>query len=196
MDPRKPKSIHPASGYEFQSEELIKQCGPYRVRISHRKNTRSGKTINFLHIDSYNWAVIFALTKSKELVMVRQYRNAAEEFSLEPPGGCIEDGEDAATGVQRELLEETGYKAATVEYIGSLSPNPAMYTNTISYYFARDVEKVQGLTPDEGESLEMVIVPFKEAVQRAFTGSKEFIHSMHVAGLGMLLHKYPELNPG
>ena len=56
-----------------------------------------------------NWSNAVALTHDGKIVLVRQYRHAAEIVSLELLGGVIEHGEDPAEGIKRELLEETGY---------------------------------------------------------------------------------------
>ncbi|RZK46767.1 MAG: NUDIX hydrolase, partial [Pedobacter sp.] len=56
-----------------------------------------------------NWVNAVALTKENQLILVRQYRFAAEIISLEVPGGVIDDGEDPETAIVRELIEETGY---------------------------------------------------------------------------------------
>src|SRR5271156_4396543 len=61
--------------------------------------------------------VILAIddTKSKRdplIVMERQYRHAAKEYLLEVPAGKLEEGEDPLAGAKRELLEETGFRAA------------------------------------------------------------------------------------
>jgi ADP-ribose pyrophosphatase len=70
-----------------------------------------GRIVEQYYVLEYpNWANAVALTEDNKIIMVRQYRHAANIVSLEIPGGVIEDGEDPETGMRRELLEETGYE--------------------------------------------------------------------------------------
>ena len=57
-----------------------------------------------------------AMTEGR-ILLVRQYRPAIERYSLELPGGLLDQDEDPATGIARELLEETGYTTAAIAQI-------------------------------------------------------------------------------
>mgnify|MGYP003404330697 CR=1 FL=1 len=54
-----------------------------------------------------NWVNAVALTKENKIILVRQYRFAADIISLEIPGGVIDNGEEPETEIVRELQEET-----------------------------------------------------------------------------------------
>lgn len=127
------------------------------------------------------WANIVALTKNKEVVLVKQYRHGICETLLEFPGGVVEDGEDPMEGAKRELLEETGYSASQCIPIGQIYPNPALQTNTLHCYLAVDVEKVSVQNLDAGEDIEVQLIPFDELVEMAKRG--EFRHALMVAVL-------------
>ena len=124
------------------------------------------------------WTNVLALTKNNEAVLVRQYRHGVCEFLLELPGGVIEDGEDPSVGAQRELLEETGYAAASLISIGEIYPNPALQTNTLHCFLACDVEKVGEQNLDAGEDIQVQLVPLDELIEMAKRG--EFLHALHV----------------
>ena len=57
-------------------------------------------------IETNDWVNVLAMTPKQEIILVRQFRYGTEEYSLEPPGGVIEKGEDPIVAGQRELLEE------------------------------------------------------------------------------------------
>ena len=63
-------------------------------------------------------AAVVPVTKEGKILMVRQYRNAIDRFTLEIPAGAFDTtNESGATCVARELEEETGYKAGSVEWL-------------------------------------------------------------------------------
>ena len=127
------------------------------------------------------WANIVALTKNDEVVLVKQYRHGVCEALLEFPGGVVEDGEDPAEGAKRELVEETGYTTTDMILVGKLYPNPALQTNTLYCFLARDAEKVQEQNLDAGEDIEVHLLPLDELIEMARLG--QFPHALHVAVL-------------
>src|SRR5690349_3163193 len=89
-----------------------------RFRVD-RSELANGKLINAMVMEFDTWANILAITKDQKVVLVRQYRHGVKEVLLELPGGVIEDGEDPLAGIQRELLEETGYTSYVFIDIGN-----------------------------------------------------------------------------
>ncbi len=73
------------------------------------------------------------------VVLVRQFRYAVGQVSLEIPAGTLEPGEDPLTCARRELEEETGYQAARWERLGSIWPTPGYSTEEIILFIARDL---------------------------------------------------------
>jgi ADP-ribose pyrophosphatase len=127
------------------------------------------------------WANVVALTKNGEVVLVKQYRHGVCEALLEFPGGIVEDGEDPAEGVRRELLEETGYAASEMILVAKVFPNPALQTNTLYCFVARDAERVQEQNLDAGEDIEVHLVPLDELIVMAKRG--QFPHALDIAVL-------------
>jgi len=141
----------------------------------------NGKFLDAIIFELSSWANILALTKDREAVLIKQYRHGVQEVLWEIPGGVVEDGEDPLEGVKRELLEETGYTASEFIQVGALYPNPAFQTNTMYCYLALNAEKVTGQSLDEGEDIEVHLVPLDELVAMAQRG--EFPHALQVAAL-------------
>jgi ADP-ribose pyrophosphatase len=127
------------------------------------------------------WANVVALTRNGEVVCVKQYRHGICEVLLEFPGGVMEDGEDPADGVRRELMEETGYSVSTMIPTGKLYPNPALQTNALYCFLTLDAEKVSEQNLDAGEDIEVQLVPLDELIELAKQG--EFLHALDVAVL-------------
>jgi len=141
----------------------------------------NGKFLDATIFELSSWANILALTKDHEVVLIKQYRHGVQKVLWEIPGGVVEDGEVPLEGVKRELLEETGYSAAEFIQVGALYPNPAFQTNTMYCFLALDAEKVTGQSLDDGEDIEVHLIPLKELVEMTKRG--DFPHALQVAAL-------------
>ena len=97
-----------------------------------------------------NAAAVLAVDNDGTLIFVRQYRHAFAEMLLEIPAGVLEDGEDPAVGVARELEEETGRKPGKLEFLCEMYPTVGYCTEKIQLYIATELtDGVQKLDPDE-----------------------------------------------
>ncbi|WP_199136947.1 NUDIX hydrolase [Pedobacter sp. ASV12] len=128
-----------------------------------------------------NWVNAIALTKENKIIMVRQYRFAAEIVSLEIPGGVIDDGEDPETAIKRELLEETGYSFETCELIATLYPNPATSTNRTFTYLLTGGTKTHEQHLDEHEILNVEEYTIEEVKQ--LLADNKIDQALHAAAL-------------
>src|SRR5262245_58681529 len=59
-----------------------------------------------------------AITEDGRALMIKQYRHPIGETIIELPGGFIDEGEDPAEAVGRELLEETGHEFSKIDFVG------------------------------------------------------------------------------
>ena len=82
-------------------------------------------------------ATALALTEDNKVLLIRQYRHPIEQTIIETPGGFIDEGEDFATAMKRELLEETGYAFNEIEHLGSIAANPGVLTGFTEMFLAR-----------------------------------------------------------
>ncbi len=104
------------------------------------------------------------------VLMIRQFRYPPRRVFLEVPAGKLDaDGEDPAETAQRELEEETGYRAGRLTPLGSLYPCIGYSDEIIHFYLAQDLSTgTQALS--EGEHMEVVRLPFSEVVAQARCG--------------------------
>lgn len=97
------------------------------------------------------------------LVLVRQYRFAAEGWLLEFPAGTVEDHEDPATTIAREIEEETGYRAGAWQHLGDFFLAPGYSDEVIYAYLATDLEKLEHPPAgDEDEDIEVLALTPEE----------------------------------
>ncbi|MEC5384210.1 NUDIX hydrolase [Uliginosibacterium sp. H3] len=126
-----------------------------------------------------DWVHVFALDANGHLLVVRQYRYAADTTTLELPGGVIDDGEEPLLAAQRELLEETGYSSTDWSFVCSMFANPARQTNKVHLFLARNVTATGRQNLDEAEEIECSLQTLA-AVESAIEGG-EFSQALHIA---------------
>ncbi len=107
-------------------------------------------------------AAIIALDRdpdgTRHVILVSQYRVPLGRFSLEIPAGLVGDdagsqGEDAAAAAARELEEETGYRAGTLEVLGEFYSSPGMVSESFTLLKATGLERVGEGGGTEGENI-------------------------------------------
>lgn len=129
-----------------------------------------GTEKEFVVVHPTDWCNVLALTPDGSLVLVRQFRFGIDTFSLEIPGGMMDDGEDPVTAAVRELREETGFEGTRARLLGSTHPNPAIQSNRCHYVLIEDAVRSAELEWDPDEEIEVTIVPAAEVLAHARAG--------------------------
>lgn len=166
--------------WEIIESKKIADCKVFRVREDLCKNSASRKTANFFVVENPDWVNIIALTDNDQVVLIEQYRQGSQEVTLEIPGGMIDPEEEPLNCAERELLEETGFVAKEMTYIGKSRPNPAIQSNWIYHYFARDCKKTGETKFDEHESIRTKLVNFEDL--DSLIETEKITHSLVLAG--------------
>ena len=114
-----------------------------------------GSTATREYIAHPGAVAVIALCDDGRVVLVRQHRYPVDKVLLEFPAGKRDPGEDILECAQRELAEETGYRAGEWAYGGEIHNAAAYCTESIWIWFARGlVAGAQQL--DSGEFVEIV----------------------------------------
>lgn len=133
----------------------------------------NGNTEEWDYIHHRGAAAVVPVTDDGRIIMVRQYRNALERFTLEIPAGALDDPEEPGINCSaRELEEETGYRSENLEWLITLRTTVAFCNERIEVYVAKNlVPSKQHLDPNEFVNVELHTV--EELKQMIFDGEIE-----------------------
>jgi ADP-ribose pyrophosphatase len=106
---------------------------------------------------------VIALTDDRQILLERQYRYPSRREFIEIPAGKLEPGEPHLATAKRELLEETGYRAAEWTRLCVLDTAIGYTDERIELFLARQLTQGERKL-DPGEFLEVFFTPFDEAL--------------------------------
>lgn len=155
------KTVYQGKVFWVTSDEVL-EPGGIRAR---RDVVRHNGSVVILAIDDRK------NPDDPDILLIRQYRHAANQFLLEIPAGRIEPGEKLLPAAKRELLEETGYRAKKWSRLVRYYASPGFVAESMDILLAQDLVHAPGEgTPDEDEHIEVHPTPLSEAVRLALTG--------------------------
>lgn len=162
-----------------------------------RCEREDGHIVETYHvIEQTPWVTIIPVTDAGNVVLVREYRHAAQKILTALPGGVSDPGEtDWEAVARRELAEETGYEAREMRLVGACYPNPATQDNELFYYLALGCAPTGQQSLDPNEEIEVLEMPYSE-----FLAYEEFDvqHALHASALfyaERYFLKHPDLRP-
>jgi ADP-ribose pyrophosphatase len=105
------------------------------------------------------------------VLLIRQYRYVASMVRWEMPTGGVHLHESFEDAAQRELLEETGYRAGHLSYISSLHTSKSVVDETAHLFAASDLSTDGGwIGGDSTEFIEVHPTPWQRVVQMVHSG--------------------------
>lgn len=143
----------------------------------------NGQTMEPYYVLEYShWVNILPITNDGRVILVRQYRHALGQFSIELPGGIMDAHEiNPMEAARRELLEETGYSAGHIEQVAVVATNPATHNNLLYCYLATGCQLTQAIELDENEELEMIVITMDELL--TMLRENKILQSLHVTSM-------------
>lgn len=138
----------------------------------------AGRFLGLRELDGWEYAfrtnasgvvVLVPVTDAGELVLVEQYRTPVQSRVMELPAGLVGDhgdfDEDFKIAAQRELFEETGFTATSLDELLTSPSTPGMSDEIITIYYASGLERVGPGGGDGNEDITVHIVPLENAPQ-------------------------------
>jgi ADP-ribose pyrophosphatase len=178
--------------WQILSSEYLFRNLWFKVRKDVCK-TPQGKIIDPYYVYEFpEWVTAVPVTEDGKIIMVRQYRHALGETLIELPGGCVDDTDASfEVAIKRELLEETGYKFSSCQYLGKISANPSTNNNLMHMFLARGGVRVAEQSLDHNEEIEIELFTIEEVKQ--LLSKHEIMQAMHVTTLLYGLREIGEL---
>jgi 8-oxo-dGTP pyrophosphatase MutT (NUDIX family) len=179
--------FHLMSKWKVLESETILKSGFFRVRVDKCELPDGRVMPRYYVLEFPDWVNVVPFTNDGKIILLEQHRHGAGNDFLEIPGGSTHPGqnEDPRLAGERELLEETGYRAKEWIHCGHHFPNPALQNNRMHTYVALGCEKVAERRLDPYEDMQTVIMDWEEALRRYQDG--EFAHSLIAASIGLSL---------
>ena len=128
-------------------------------------------------------AVALAMFDDGRIILVRQHRYPFDEFTIELPAGKRDANEDPLQCAQRELEEETGYRAENWKKLSTIYTSPGFCSEVLHIYQATNLHlSSEGKRLEEGElTMTTTVIPLSTAVQMIERG--EIVDSKTICGI-------------
>ncbi|MDA8235515.1 MAG: NUDIX hydrolase [Clostridia bacterium] len=149
-----------------------------------------GKEITFKFLSTKDAVVVLPVLPDGRVVLIKQFRHAVDTELFELPAGGIEKGEEPLAAAHRELREETGYRADSIEELVNFFPSPGITTEKMYLYLAK-VSRQEEQDLDDGEEIQVFYFTLPEALKMIETG--EIRDGKTIVGLLMYRFSSPSI---
>lgn len=168
--------LSPCATLELQSAQFTRATGDSVAKNQTIHYT--GRYLGMTETDGWEYAyrtnasgvvVLIPVTDNGELVLVEQYRIPVQNRVMELPAGLAGDTgdfeEQLETAAQRELLEETGYRAESMLELLTCPSTPGMASEMVTIYLATGLKRIGPGGGDGNEDITVHLMPMKNAVE-------------------------------
>lgn len=147
---------------------------------------------NGVVIDDYyvthepDWGMVFAVTDTQQVLLVRQYKHGIGQITVELPAGYFESGDTSAEdSIRRELREETGFEADQIIKLASLICGPTRSSQRGHFFLATGCRRVGNQSLDPAERIEVLPVAIDDLLELIRNGTIAVESSVAGIGLGL-----------
>lgn len=144
-------------------------ASPWRSFVHDRLTGPDGRSAQYSYLAVPRAVFVVAVTRDREVLLVRQYRHPVRDWTFEVPAGAVEDGESARQAAERELAEEVGAVGGEWRHLGSFFSSSAHLSLRSDGFLVTDVD-VGESHPEPDEELVIVRQPLDDALALARAG--------------------------
>ncbi|MBC8872024.1 MAG: NUDIX hydrolase [Planctomycetes bacterium] len=174
----------PQDSWTFLGSRYVGEYRVLRLREDRYRFEPSGDEADFVVCESADWVLVIPFTADGQVVLVRQYRHGVQQVVLEVPGGIVDENESPMETAARELQEETGFTAESIQVIGRLMPNPALNDAYCHVAVATGCRRTAEPSFDPMEKIEVVLTASSEIPSLIRSG--ELSHAQVIAAFALL----------
>lgn len=172
--------------WETLSVRVLLDRQPWlRVSTEHVRLPNGHEIPDFYRIDMPDWTQIFALDDDGYVAMIEQYKHGAGMASLELPAGYIDAGETPEQAARRELLEETGMKAADWRYLGHYFIDGNRGCGGTHIFLARGAQRIASPDLEESEIINQRRLTLDEVRAAWQNGQMRNLGTLGAVGLAL-----------
>lgn len=143
----------------------------------------NGKHKAFSILEKGNTALLVPITLNNEVVFIKEYFAAIDEYQVALPKGRIEKGLNELETANKELQEEIGYKANKLTHIATLTMSPGYMTQKTFVYLAENLikSKLEGDEDNIDEILTYPLADFENLIDQEKLTESRMISALFLA---------------
>ena len=119
-----------------------------------------GTVTDYHYVDESAAVVILPLTPEGDVVVIEEWRQAINKVNRGLPAGSLEGDEDVFDAARRELREETGYEAGSLEHLLTVEPSNGIANSVHHHFVAHDCEPAGDQQLDDNESIRVDLTDY------------------------------------
>ena len=160
-----------AGGKPWQtiSSRQVHETPWLKVREDQVEIPGGGQT-TYTVVDCGECVGVLPFVDPEHVILVRQYRYVTERYTWEMPTGGVHDGETPEQAAQRELAEEAGHRARSLERVSIYDTSKSCMKERAYLYLGRDLEPAEA-RPDETEQIRTRVFPLSEVLAMVLDGT-------------------------
>ena len=148
--------------WETLEQEVAYSCPGFDV-VNETVQLPDGTETDFDYLSEPPSVAIVPVTPDGEIVLIEEWRQAVSRVNWGLPAGGVEpDDEDLEATARRELTEETGYEAETLEQLVTVEPANGIADAVLHFFLARGCRPTGEQQLDHNESIRVTTSPLEE----------------------------------
>ena len=161
-----------AAGWKHRATKTRFENDIFRLRED-EVELEGGKKIQYAYVERGEAVIVVPVTANGEMVLVKQYRYAVDQWCLEVPAGGMHDAGGASLEevARKELREEVGGTAKSLTYVDFFYTANALSDEKCHVFLATDVTLEDKQETEPSETIELQLTPVEKAIELARGGA-------------------------